>query len=125
MWITTRELRRLERELAQAVKRAEDAEDRLASERQAKDWLTLQLASRLATKHGGYGLDHLPPESQVDVKSPHPKGYIRDPDEIDTAKLEYYKKCYRDEGKSEDDAVKIWEAEMRGETPTYEYEQEQ
>jgi hypothetical protein len=122
-WISAREIRRLERELARANKRADDAEDRLAIERQSKDWLTVQLASRLATKAGTYGLEDKPPKP-VELKA-HPKGYLREPDEVDTAKLEYYKKCFSDAGKSEIEAERFWEAEMRGEAPTIEAEQEQ
>ena len=125
-WISARELRRLERELARANKRADEAEDRLATERASKDWLTVQLASRLATKAGVYGLDH---ESLPAIQAGHPKGFIREEEPTDTARLQYYIKCYQDAGKPHDEAeqlaTQLWEAEMRGENVTYEYEQEQ
>lgn len=98
--------------LAAATKRAEDAESALSSERGNKDWLTLQLASRVVTKHGQYGLEH---EKPVKTEVPSPQGYTHDPTEIDLAKLEFYKKCAREAGKDEEDAVLKWEAEMRGE----------
>ena len=115
------------RALDDALQRAIDAEKRLAeerkrlddlvaSERQSKDWLTLQLASRVITKHGGYGLDEKP----VPVEAqPNPKGFIREPTYEDDAKLEFYKQCAVNAGKSIEDAVDKWEAEMRGETIAY------
>lgn len=121
-WITTRELRRLERELATAKKRADDAEDRLAAERASKDWLTLQLASRIVTKGGGYGLDHDKPVS-VQPQS-NPKGFIREPTYEDEAKLEFYKQCAVNAGRPVEDAIEKWELEMRGQSITY-TEQEQ
>lgn len=107
--------------LASAEKRAADAESALQGERSAKDWLTLQLASRVITKHGQYGLDHAPPTPI----EPNPKGYTHEPTEIDYAKLEFYKKCARDTGHDEQDAVNRWEAEMRGEGLPIELEAEQ
>jgi len=134
MWYSSREIARLESALEDALRRAETAESRLAeerkrlddivaSERQSKDWFALQITSRLVTKNGGYGLDH-EPRTPV-ATTPHPKGFIREPTEIDEAKLEFYKKCARDAGAPEEDAVQKWEAEMRGEMPTYEMESEQ
>lgn len=111
----------METALAAAEKRAEDAENALASERSAKDWLTLQLSSRVITKHGGYGLEHEPKPAPVF----HPQGYTHDPTEIDLAKLEFYKRCARDAGRDEEDAVMRWEAEMRGEGLPIELEAEQ
>jgi hypothetical protein len=121
MWLSKREIARLERELSAALQRAKAAEDALAAERQAKDWLVLQLASRVITKHGGYGLDHEPSPPKV----VEPQRFVRQPTEIDLAKLEYYKQCAAAAGKPEEDAVQKWEAEMRGESIAYEYESEQ
>lgn len=132
-WLSKRDLDRLERDLLHALQRAEKAEQALiderrradeliAGERQAKDYLTLQLASRVVTKHGGYGLE-VEPKSAEPVA--HPKGFVREPTDHDFTRLDYYKQCYREAGKSEDEAETLWEAEMRGETVTYEYEQEQ
>ena len=123
MWISRRGLVRLERELSRAIRRAEAAEQALAAERQGKDWLTVQLASRIVTKHGGYGLAHEPPPP-APPPQPHPRGFVRDPTEIDYAKLEYYRQCARQAGKSEEEAEHIWEAEMRGESVRYEYDDE-
>lgn len=117
MWLSRRELARLERELKNALQRAAEAEHRLDAERQAKDWLTLQLSSRLVTKTGGYGLDHEMPKSAA--ATPHPRNYTHEPSDIDYAKLEYYKQCAANVGRSEEDAVQRWEAEMRGEMITY------
>lgn len=137
MWYSSREIARLESALADALRRAATAEDRLteerkrlddivASERQSKDWMTLQMASRVVTKHGGYGLDS---ERPVKVETAHPKGFVREPEEVDAARFQYYVKCYQEAGKSLDEAQQLatllWEAEMRGENVTYEYEQEQ
>ena len=119
MWVSRRELARLERELSEALRRAKAAEDALCAERQSKDWIVTQLASRVVTKHGGYGLDHDPPKPQ----QPHPKQWTHEPNEVDLAKLEYYKECYRAAGKSEQEAEMIWETEMRGEVPRYPYEE--
>lgn len=120
MWITRREWARHQRELQAALKRARHAEDALAAERQAKDWLVLQLASRVITKHGGYGLDHEAPSVEV---APHPQRFTHEPTEADMAKLDYYRECYRQVGKTEEEADAIWEAEMRGEMPRYPYEE--
>jgi hypothetical protein len=111
MWVTRRELARLERELSVTRQRADTAEQRLAEERSAKDWLVTQLASRLVTKSGGYGLAHEPPAPLA----PHPRQFTHEPSVIDLAKLEYYKDCARRAGKSEQDAEERWAAEMRGE----------
>lgn len=107
----------LAKALASAEKRADAAEDALVAERSAKDWLTLQLSSRVVTKHGGHGLDYEKPVVES-VKSPHPKGWIRDPDDEDIAKLEWYKQKCREAGHSDDEAEAYWEAEMRGERPS-------
>lgn len=117
-----------------ALQRAEKAEQSLAAEREradkivaaerhSKDFLVLQLASRVVTKHGGYGLEAEP--KPTEPPPPHPKKFIREPNEQDLARLDYYKQCYRQADKSEDEAEAIWEREMRGEQVTYEYEQEQ
>jgi hypothetical protein len=106
-----------------AEARALLAEQNLASERAGKDWLTVQLASRVVTKHGGYGLDHEAP-SRTEPQS-HPKGYTHEPTEMDLAKLDFYKKCAREADRDEEDAVQKWEAEMRGESLPIEYESEQ
>jgi len=111
----------LSKALESAEKRAEDAEKALASERSSKDWLTLQLSSRLVTKSGQYGLDHEKP-----VPTPIPaNGYTHEPTDVDYAKLEYYKTCAKNAGKDEQDAVMKWEAEMRGEGLQIETEAEQ
>lgn len=119
-WITTRELARLERERENAIRRAEAAEERLAAERQRHDWLALQLVSRVVTKHGGYGLD----EVKAEPPAPHPRGFTHEPDDMDMAKLEFYKQCARDAGVEDpdSDAQRRWEAEMRGEELPIEYD---
>jgi hypothetical protein len=120
MWISRSELRRLLQQVAVAEKRAADAEDRLAAERASKDWLTVQLASRVVTKGGQYGLDHESPASSA----PSPRTYPRQLTEEDIAKRDYYVRCYREAGRSEEDAVALFEAEMRGERVVYPYESE-
>ena len=123
IWISKREWARHQRELNAAFKRASEAEQQLAAERQAKDWLVLQLASRVITKHGGYGLDHEPRVTTETAQAKPAGGFIREPTLDDEDRLDYYKKCYREKGLSEDAAVSVWEAEMRGETPKYPYEE--
>lgn len=123
MWVSRREIARLERELRHALGRAKTAEDLLASERSSKDWMITQLTSRFVTKQGLYGLDHEP--LKPITLTPHPKGFIREPNEIDEAKLTFYKNCAREAGLPEEDGERRWEAEMRGEMPTYEMESEQ
>ncbi len=113
MWVTKRELARLERELARAIKRADEAEERLAAERQRHDWQSLQLVSRVVTKHGGYGLDEIKTEP-VEPKQ-HPKGFTHEPTQEDMDMLNFYKVCAADAGLDEQDAVRKWEAKMRGE----------
>jgi hypothetical protein len=110
-WVTRRELARLERELSSCAKRAADAEERLSAERQRHDWLTLQLASRVITKHGGYGLEH----EKAPIPVPHPKGFLHEPTAEDMDVLNFFKACAAEVGESEEDAVKKWEARMRGE----------
>lgn len=133
-WISQRSLDRLERDLLSTLQRAERAEQALAAERQraddivagerqSKDYLILQLASRVVQKHGGYALEAEP--KPTEPPPPHPKGFIREPNEHDNARLDWYKKCYLEAGKSEEEAQAVWEAEMRGEVVKYEYEQEQ
>lgn len=118
-------MRRLLQQVVAAEERAQRAEDALAGERQSKDWLMLQLASRLAVKSGTYGLDHQVPQKTTEQPpAKHPRGFVRDPNEHDNARLEYYKQCYREQGRPEVEAEALWEAEMRGENVTYEYEQE-
>jgi len=120
--VSKREWMRHQRELSAALKRATDAEDRLNSERQRKDAAILELASRVVTKHGGYGLRSSVPE--VESPAPHPQRFTHEPTEADLAKLDYYINEYRKVGKSEEEARAIWEMEMRGETPVYPYESE-
>lgn len=120
--VSKRELARLERELSHALKRAASAEQSLAAEREAKDRLVIELASRVVTKHGGYGLTG--PVAQVEPPPPNPRGFTHEPSEIDLAKLEYYKQCARAAGRSELEAESIWEAEMRGEPVRYDYADE-
>lgn len=131
-WIGKRDLDRLERDLLHALQRVEKAEaalteerrrvdELIAGERQSKDFLTLQLASRVVTKHGGYGLEAEPKPVE---STPHPKGYIRDPTDIDYARLEGYMEIYRRDGRSEEEARALWDSEMRGEQVVYPFEQE-
>lgn len=132
MWINKREHQRLERDLLHALQRAEKAEGALteerrradeliAAERQSKDSLILQLTSRVVTKNGGYALETAPngPEPAA-----HPKGYIRDPTDIDYARLEGYIEIYQRDGRSEEEAQALWDSEMRGEQVVYPFEQE-
>lgn len=119
MWVSKSEMRRLLHQLATAESRARRAEDTLAAERQRHDWAILQLTSRFVVKQGLYGLDHEPPAAPA----PEPRRFIRPPTEEDDAKLEYYKQCYREAGRSEEEATALWEAEMRGEQVMYPYEQ--
>jgi len=122
MWITKAEMRRLLNQISAAESRAIRAEDALAAERQSKDWLTLQLASRVVTKGGQYGLEHEAPKLQSPPAA-HPLGFTHEPTDVDNAKLEYYIQCARNAGvpNYEEDARAKWEAEMRGELliPTY------
>lgn len=121
-WLSRRELVRLERETQRAVQRAIYAEGQLAEERRAKDALVVQLASRVVTKHGGYGLDNpapIPPAPET------ANNYTHEPTEMDKAKLDYYKRQARAAGQPEELAQQIWEAELRGEQIVYPYETEQ
>jgi hypothetical protein len=113
MLVSRRELARLERELARAHKRADDAEERLAAERQRHDWKDIQLLSRAVTKAGGYGLEETKPEL-VEPKQ-HPKGFTHEPTAEDLDVLNFYKVAAAEAGKDESDAVQKWEAHMRGE----------
>ena len=119
MWLTRRELARLERELSLARQRAEGAESALAAERQRHDWLILQLTNRVVTKHGGYGLDEVKPEPPP----PHPKKFTHEPTPEDLDVLEQFKYWAAEAGKDESDAIQKWEAHMRGEVIPIEYEQ--
>jgi len=121
MWVSRAEMRRLLQQVAAAETRAQRAEDALAAERASKDWLTVQLASRVVTKHGQYGLDHAAPTKEPPPPA-IPAGFTHVPDERDYAKLEWYKQLARQRGESEDYAEKIWEAEMRGEPLPYQVE---
>jgi hypothetical protein len=118
MWVSKTEMRRLLAQVSAAESRAQRAEDSLAAERARHDWLSLQLTSRVVTKHGGYGLDHEPPTPAL----PDPRNFVRVPSAEDDAKREYYIRCFREAGKSEEEAVALWEAEMRGEQVRYPYE---
>ena len=108
--------------LAAAEKRAVAAEEALTAERAAKDWLAVQLASRVITKHGGYGLEQ---ERAQPSPAPHPRGFTHEPTVMDLAKLEFYKQCAAAAGKDEQDAIDKWEQEMRGEELQIESEVEQ
>lgn len=119
-WISSRELRRIERERAEAATRAVSAELRLDKEREAKDRLIVQLTSRVLIKNGAYSIEPPPP-----LPPPDPRGFAREPSDEDLARHEYYKKCYADAGRTEEEATQLWEAEMRGEQVTYEYQTEQ
>ncbi len=119
MWLSKREIARLERELARAYKRADDAEERLAAERQRHDWQSLQFASRIITKNGGYGLEETKPEPPP----PHPKKFTHEPTPEDLDVLEQFKYWAAAAGRDEDDAIQKWEAHMRGEMIPIEYEQ--
>lgn len=111
MFVSRREIARLERELKSALQRAKSAEDMLAAERQRHDWLILQLTSRVVTKAGGYGLEETKPEPSP----PHPKGFTHEPTQEDIDMLNFYKVCAAEAGQDESDAVQKWEARMRGE----------
>jgi len=122
MWVSKSEMRRLLAQISTAESRAQRAEDTLAAERARHDWKDLQLLNRAVTKNGGYALDH--EKSEPALPTPHPRGFTHEPTDIDLAKLEWYKQCAVNAGKDEDDAVLKWEAEMRGEQLTYNYEDE-
>ncbi len=111
MWVTKRELARLERELKAALQRAESAEDGLAAERQRHDSMILQLTSRFLTKQGTYGLD----EVKREAPPPNPKGFTREPTQEDIDVLNFYKTCAADGGLDESKAIEWWESHMRGE----------
>ena len=119
MFISRRELARLERELSLALRRADGAEKALADERQRHDWLILQLTNRVVTKHGGYGLE----ETKSEPPPPHPKKFTHEPTPEDLDVLEQFKYWAAEAGKPEDDALQKWEAHMRGELIPVEYEQ--
>ena len=115
MWITRREISRLERELSEARQRATSAESRLEGERARVDKLTVAVMDYGATKSGSIAISsRTEPPPKIE---PHPKGYLHEPDETELAKLEWYKSCCREAGRSEEEAVAFWEAEMKGEHP--------
>jgi len=122
MWITRRELARLERELSVARRRAEDAERRLDAERSRHDWTTLQLTSRFVVKQGVYGLDYERPEP-ASVSS-DPRKFTQPLSVEDKAKREYYVRCFVEAGRSEEEAIDLWEREIRGEQVRYPYEEQ-
>ncbi len=88
MWISKRELQRLERERGNAERRALAAEERIDTERQRHDWLILQLTNRVVTKHGGYGLAETKPEPEPER---HPKGFTHEPTLEDIDVLNQFK----------------------------------
>ena len=108
MFVSRRELARLERELKSALQRATAAEKGLADERQRHDWLILQLTDRIVTKRGGYGLAETKPEP---VTPPTPE-----PTQEDLDVLEFFKTCAAEVGESEQDAIEKWKMHMRGES---------
>ncbi len=121
MWVARDTYERLVKQAAQAELlelscgkaegRAVAAELALADERQRKDGLVIQLASRVITKHGAYGLEQEPQPAPA----PHPKGFARDPTPEDIDVLNFYKACAAEANQSEQSAIDRWEAHMRGE----------
>jgi hypothetical protein len=136
MWVKREDYERLVKQAAQselmqdardkAEARAKSAEADLRVERESKDFMTLQMASRVVTKHGGYGLNETPVKVE---QNPHPKGFIREEEPTDTARFQYYVTCYQNAGKPLDEAqalaTQLYEAEMRGESVTYDYERDE
>lgn len=121
MWLSRADYQRLVTQaaqsdlLAKAEARAEAAESALVVERQRVDKLNLAVMDFGATKSGSLAISaRTEPPPKVE---PHPKGYLHEPDETELAKLEYYKQCCRTAGRSEDEALVYWEAELRGEHP--------
>jgi hypothetical protein len=101
--------------LAKAETRAETAEAALIAERARVDKLNLAVMDYGATKSGSIAISsRVEPPPKVE---PHPKGYLHEPDEVELAKLEWYKQKCREAGRNEDEATAYWEAEMRGEHP--------
>lgn len=123
LWISKREWARHQRELNAALKRALDAEQRLEQERTTKDATILELTSRFLTKQGSYGLTVADKAQSPTAKTEQPNKFIREPTAEDEARLNYYKQCYKEAGRSEEEAEQIWEQEMRGEQPRYPYEE--
>src|SRR6185369_2512508 len=109
MFVSRRELARLERELKSALQRATSAEKGLADERQRHDWLILQLTNRVVTKHGGYALDETKPEPV----EPLPR--IPEPTQEDLDVLEFFKTCAAEVGETEESAIEKWQMHMKGE----------
>ena len=118
MWLSRADYERLVTQAAQSEfltsalksteKRAEDAENALAAERQRHDWKDIQLINRVVTKNGGYGLDETKPEP---VTPPVPE-----PTQEDLDVLEFFKTCAAEVGESEQDAIEKWKMHMRGES---------
>ena len=120
MWVSRSEMRRLLKQIAAAESRATRAEDALAAERSRHDWTTLQLTSRFVVKQGLYGLDYERPEPA----SSDPRKFTQPLSVEDKAKREYYVRCFVEAGRSEEEAIDLWEREMRGEQVRYPYEEQ-
>jgi hypothetical protein len=113
-WSNRSEILRLLEQVAKAEKRAELAELRLETERKSKDYLTLELASRVMTASRQYGI----------VERVEEKREARPQVEALTAFQEAEREQWANfavaEGLEKEDGYAKWEAHQRGELLPYE-----
>lgn len=114
-WSNQVEIRRLLEHVAKAEKRAELAEQRLETERKSKDYLTLELASRVMTASRQYGISE---------RIVEPKRLTSTPEAsltpFEETEREQFGQFALEQGYDKEDGYRQWDAKQRGELMPYE-----
>lgn len=118
MLTTRREMARMRRALAKAEARTAELEAKLEAERDVNRRRETELLDRVLTAAGRYGLS---PEAHQTASSRPAQPSPRTLSALDEARLAAYIQAAKQAGKTEHDARRLFEMELRGEvfTPPY------
>ncbi len=104
-FVSRRELKRLERELAEARKARVSAEERLEVEREAKDKLALALLDHVAVRDKGYPISTRLPQPEEAPQVETSEQYLERLKVEYAPTWDYYRQVAAQSGKSETDAL--------------------
>lgn len=122
LFISRRELLRLERERSNAVRRAEEAERRLEAERERRDVLNLAVLDHAATKDKNYAISsRLPQKGELEIAEPQ-EVYLARLKEIYSQEWQFFQDAATASGRPESEALDWLDRHHRGLPMPYEME---
>lgn len=114
-WDKRAETRRLLKQVADANARVKEVEADLKAERKSKDYLVLELSSRVMTASRQYGISERP-EAPIQQQSLPPAPLTP----FEESEREEFGKFAVEAGQSKEDGFELWDRRRHGELMPYE-----